>query len=366
MKIGIMTLTGTSNYGAVLQIHALQKVLEQHGQDCETIAYDNPVILMDHKPDCLFRKKGIKKKIKAVLAYRAYAARYRKFQAFEQAHCRFSTVHYTKETIQEANSVYDCFVAGSDQIWNYDITGKDPNYFLAFASADKCLCSYAASSGKDSLSEAELTAALPLLSRYDVLSVREDRLRRSLSASLPEAAAARLRTDIDPTLLLDQDYWKQFVGARPIQKPYIFLYLFRETEKSMALLQALQKKTGCEIVYASKYNSHKHRYTYVSDLSPAEFLNYIYHAAYVMTGSFHAMCFSVQFEKEFFLTGSAFAERNERLYSLVRLLGIQNRTMDDLTDHPAEIDYPAVKRTLAEMRAESMRTISEICERDKG
>ncbi len=361
-----MTLTGTSNYGAVFQIHALQKVLEQQGQDCETIRYDNPVILMDHQPKRLFRKKGFKKKIKAVLAYRAYAGRYRNFQAFERKYCRFSEKTYTRETIAEANRVYDCFVAGSDQIWNYDITGKDPNYFLAFAGADKKLCSYAASSGKDSLSEAELAVAVPALSRYEVLSVREEKLRHSLSEVLPASAAARLRTNIDPTLLLDQSYWKQFVGERPLEKPYIFLYLFRETPKSMALLQELQQKTGCEIVYASKYNSHKHRYLYVPTLSPSEFLNYIYHAAYVMTGSFHAMCFSVQFEKEFFLTGSAFAERNERLYSLVRLLGIQNRTMDDLTDHPAEIDYPAVKRTLAEMRAESMRTISEICERDKG
>ena len=39
-------------------------------------------------------------------------------------------------SISNVNNIYDIFITGSDQVWNYKITANDKNYFLDFCHDD--------------------------------------------------------------------------------------------------------------------------------------------------------------------------------------------------------------------------------------
>ncbi|MCD7812064.1 MAG: polysaccharide pyruvyl transferase family protein [Ruminococcus sp.] len=366
MKIGIVTITGTSNYGAALQIHALQRVMEGQGADCETISYDNPYITREHTAKGLFEKKGIKNKIRAVLLYSSYKKRMERFKEFERKYCRISSVTYNKENISQANFKYDCFVAGSDQVWNLEITHGDENYFLSFADEGKKLCSYAASTGSAALEMGEGSRNLKALERYSVISVREQPLSDFLVGELDAGSRSAVRTDIDPTLLLDSDYWKRFAGEKPCSGDYIFLYLFKKTPQTLAFVNELKNKYGCQVFYCAKGASSEKGFKRLTTLSPEEFLNYIYHAKFVITGSFHAACFSLQFEKELYMTEAPLSGRTTRLRSLAEELGVENRLFSgEMTEQPP-VSYGEVKKRLAAMREKSMETIKLICQEKGG
>ena len=50
MKIGILTFTDTTNYGASLQAYALQQALTGKGQQVEIISYTNENVYAMHDP----------------------------------------------------------------------------------------------------------------------------------------------------------------------------------------------------------------------------------------------------------------------------------------------------------------------------
>ena len=62
--------------------------------------------------------------------------RINKFNLFVQNLLPLSS-RYDATNIELANSKYDAFVVGSDQVWNLRVTGNDMNYFLQFASDEK-------------------------------------------------------------------------------------------------------------------------------------------------------------------------------------------------------------------------------------
>lgn len=49
MKIGILTFQKAINYGAVLQLYALQKIVRKLGVDTEVINYISPKLKNDYK-----------------------------------------------------------------------------------------------------------------------------------------------------------------------------------------------------------------------------------------------------------------------------------------------------------------------------
>ena len=65
--------------------------------------------------------------------------RYLKNKAFEKYRKQYLNLSktYLENNVIESNNMYDYFVFGSDQIWNYNLSGKDINYLGAFVSDKK-------------------------------------------------------------------------------------------------------------------------------------------------------------------------------------------------------------------------------------
>ena len=149
MKIGIITFHGADNYGSVLQAYALTEYLNDKGYDAEIIDYYFEHDYRQYKP---FRTYLYSRQPKAflsdVFSYSVHCKRIKNFQNFRKEFLKLSSVRIgASDGWQEIASYYDCFICGSDQIWNLNCTnGVCGPYFLDFVSGKRKIA-YAPSMG---------------------------------------------------------------------------------------------------------------------------------------------------------------------------------------------------------------------------
>lgn len=354
------------NYGACLQAYALTKAIQSVGFDCEILQYVEPQG---------YYKRGLAEWVKDSLIYnklRCLSPAYRRsylcgkikrkaFQAFRKQYLPISAQRYDSfESLKSANAAYDYFVCGSDQIWNpsfYD--GNNRAYFLDFAEPQKKRIAYAPSIGLDQIPDSFAKQFGELANKFDAISVREARgveIVRELSGR--EAMLV-----LDPTLLLNGDQWMMLLNEkRMIEDKYIFCYFFGGHAEYNQVINRLTSLTGLKVVTIPFSEPHMtNSYMKVYSAGPLDFLNLIRNAEYVVTDSFHATAFSILFSRRFFtLPRFKKTEKNSmnsRIYSLLNLMGLQDRLLDysqfDSFHHDSEIDYPAVYSKIARMRESS-------------
>ena len=126
MKIGIYTITEGENYGNRLQNYALQKVLIDRKNNVKTLK-------TSQSRDSLVGE--IKLLIKKLLNVR-YGAREKQkvsFKKFNNKYIRFENCKINESNKFAKVNTYDCFVAGSDQIWNPNFQITTDSSFLQFA-----------------------------------------------------------------------------------------------------------------------------------------------------------------------------------------------------------------------------------------
>ena len=107
---------------------------------------------------------------------------------------------------------YSCYIVGSDQIWNPDITyGLRRAYFGAFVNKrKKRVIAYAASLGGAALAEQYKQEFSGLISCVDVVSVREE----EAIPYVENCAQKEVVAVLDPVFLLQRESWQQVEKAR--------------------------------------------------------------------------------------------------------------------------------------------------------
>ena len=79
----------------------------------------------------------------------AYSLKMRKYEQFFKKHYHgFSNRPYSRDALPALNDLYDKFVVGSDQVWNYGSPQVDDTYFLDFVKDSSKKIAYAASFGQ--------------------------------------------------------------------------------------------------------------------------------------------------------------------------------------------------------------------------
>lgn len=134
MRFGIMTFSRANNYGAILQAYALRKKLQDKGQECQLINYRCKSI------DAMHAFKKFNKKLTFRQNWTNFLWNiifYPRMLAFDRFRKDLQTEAYWPETIAQANDKFDCFITGSDQVFNLKLTGGDPAYYLNFVAEDK-------------------------------------------------------------------------------------------------------------------------------------------------------------------------------------------------------------------------------------
>ena len=341
MKIGILTFWWSAdNYGQLLQAYALQAYLRAQGHDAYLIRYKwekdftpSPLafrLLKACNPVLLFRFFSARCRIRA--AKQEQAAFDRGFDAFRDRYIAQSPRVYNSWTeLCEDPPQADCYIVGSDQVWNF---GAIPlarcrsavhAYFLDFGKPETARLSYAASWGRVMLPEEYAREIAPLLSRFRYVSVREES-GVSLCAQSGYSGARWVR---DPTLLLDAEAWRALYKENELREPtgrYLFLYMLgNECDFDIETVYRFARERNLQVVYVTGNSVADRREKWFATIP--EWLFLVDHAEYVVTNSFHCSVFSLLFGKRFGavpLTGNA-AGMNARMDSLFELFRIKPR-----------------------------------------
>lgn len=359
MKVGIATFIKTGNYGALLQQYALQQVLQLQGVEAEILNYCCPEIEMNHNPSFIWKSSSVFKRLAAPILVPIYRSRRKKFECFERQYCKFSPIEYTLKTLPDVSAEYDCFIAGSDQVWNTSLTHSDPFFFLDFEHDGAKKCSYAASIGKEYWTD-DASQCENALRSFRIVSLREE-----TSAAIYRKRTGRTDAcaNLDPTLLLTKDHWEKFVKERPVKENYILLYMLPSDKKLLKKIRAFAKAQGCKLYILLKGFKPMWGIHILNTLSPEDFLTWIHHADYVIAGSYHGICFSVLLHKTFFATQSHSPELTARTENLLHQFGLSERLIHADKPLPNEkIDYDRVDVLMEQQRKCSINTLRQICQ----
>jgi len=343
MKVGIITFEKAINYGTSLQAVALMKVLRREGSDAAFISHRCEEI---DKTSRVFDWK-LARSLSYTLAhlYNLDVALKRKKQ-FE----RFWDMHYVIGSNDPTQ--YDAVVAGSDQVWNYNLTARDWFYFLDFPKGKLKKVSYAGSFGLSKIDPTVIPSIRPLLEDFDYLSVREE----TAATLVQDICGRKVQLVLDPTLLLNREQWHEMADPEFTHKGYIFVYTVFNSDALWDYAYELSRKTGLPIRTISYSKIHRRKALYTFDAGPAQWISHMMNADYVVTNSFHGFAFSVNFEKQFYYelppqksgVSSRLSDMAQRYGLLERELGLRSN---------APIDYASVRERLQNDREDSMAFI---------
>lgn len=355
MKIGIITFNRAINYGAVLQAYALQKFLDSLGIDSDIIDYRSPYIEEFYKPIKAHPLREPKTFIREVIFAPNNLKKRKKFNDFSYKYLRLTKPIYDENELKGLNNQYDCFISGSDQVWNLKWSGFDKVYFLDFAENEKKY-SYAASFGFERIPEGQEQAYAELLREFKKISVRENTGKNIISELLGRTSEVSL----DPTCLLTKNEWKT-TAKKPADSGYVLLYTLERNSKLNAYAKALALEKNTKVIYIADAIKKSKQYSYQGFLSPEEFVGLFANAGYVVTNSFHGLMFAVIFEKQFCLQYQQKKDApNSRLSDFLHDFDLEDRVMvgDYLKDKP--INYIHVKKLMEKKKDESRKYFESI------
>lgn len=366
MKIGIVTFNSAHNYGAVLQAWALQEYLRSEGHDPSIINYrifDIDKLYRLYKPRNPYKNATMNKlvhKAQDLKAYQRDKNKYKKYRAFE--HFINHTLNTTQPPamnfaqLSKREFDFDAMIAGSDQIWNGVFTKMNPGYFLGFGKPEVKRISYAASIGKDEISDVEALQFQKFIHNFDYISVREQKAKEQVLRFIDD----EVEVVCDPTLLLPRSKYDEIKRDPKIDQEYIYVHnvhLVKVDERLNAMAEELSKRTGLPIVHNRPDYSFKNECGKFLDGGPEEFLGWIANARYVLANSFHATVFSMIYHKEF-ITIPHF-QNPDRMRFFLGELGIGNHLLGLPEELPADlkdlaIDYDKVEERRNKMRERSV------------
>ena len=366
MKAGIVTFNSAHNYGAVLQVYAMQEYLKSLGLEVDVINYrikeiDNVYKLYNIKSKKSKIIRGVKKvlkffKVNAVERWRI--EKRRNFEYFINNVLNTTKPYQTLKEIQADFLQYDILIAGSDQIWNTELTkGFKPAYFLEFGNKDARRVSYAASIGNDEIDNKYVLLYKRYLENFDFISVREESMKE-IFKELTDKPITRV---IDPTLLLDKEVYDNLKKETKYKgKDYIYVHYIGDDDKTYEIADKLSRTLGIPIVHNRRKGLFENELDYLFRGSPEEFISVIENAKYIVTNSFHTTVFALIYEKDFITVPHA--KRPARMQNLLEIAGLSNHLVEDVRIMPKleslKIDYKDVKKRLLEERKGSVEFLN--------
>jgi len=364
MKIGILTLHSQLNYGGVLQAYALQKVLRNNVVNAEIIDYWSSRDNADLYGGLLCSKllpttrlyRFFKNILKNGFAF-ADLVRRKRTVSFLKNKISLSQVSYKDARELRGVSGYDCYIVGSDQIWNPNWHGIPNPFLLSFLDCQQKKISYAASFGVNEVPLERQQEYSSALREFASIGVRE----KAGVEIVKELTGRDSDWVLDPTLLLSREDWSELCGPESGSSPYIFCYWLGDVSTVIKLLVDLSKKKSMKIklygnpdILMSSYGkifslfvriffSFHPRVKCCFDAGPVEFLRGLRDCAGVVSDSFHALIFSVIFSKpaKIFVNSSVHRKgTSSRLLDFARYFGLEKVVEVDIPDGGIVLEDP--------------------------
>lgn len=328
MKIGILTFHTPINYGAVLQVYALQTYLKSKFPEAE-------IKVLDFKTQHHIDKYSLFVKFRrnvplylyhqscVLMKFSALKKRKESFRKFVQEELNLTKRYISEDDLLTNIPQMDVYIVGSDQVFH----PKSPYlraYYLDFKKNHSVKVAYAPSFGMSEFTDEIGMKLHKHLMDFDALSCREkdgaNFISRITHKSVP--------TVVDPTFLLTISQWSMMLVPPSHDDKYIFVYDLNGGKNLIHIANKIKQATGYKIICQTQkahvfYNIDKQLY----DTGPREFVGLIKNAEFVVTDSFHGVAFSVFLRKKF-LTYIATPKASSRIHSLLSSLGLQDRIIE--------------------------------------
>ncbi len=378
MKIAVLTWK-LHNYGTALQAFALVMYISKSSEyDCKLLNYSLPNKDKIDKVVPIRRIDLLRKSVNYItskmnwLRNKKVKKYYRK--DIDSQHTKFTKFynmipHDNHEvSLKESyyfNSTYDKVIVGADQVWNPKYFCS--TYFLDFVADDKKF-SYAPSLGVSTLKNEEKEYLKSKLSHFNMISIREWTGKRILEGIINKS----VDWVVDPTLLFNKKQWDELLNLSDEEdEEYIFVYTLSAHHWYKNIINRIKEQLEFpKIIYVctedNLYFYEKESNIYVNS-GPIEFVKLLRNARYIITDSFHGLCFSLIYEKYFtylnrFDDSHIVRGENSRVIDLLNFLNIYDRfcKKNDKEAVCGKIYYEQINKRLNILRNNSIQYISKI------
>lgn len=359
MKIKTITCHDVYNLGASLQAYALQHYLESRGHDVQIIDYKPDYQSRHYKlwivANPVFDKPIIKQLyLLAKLPERLWALRRKKvFDVFTEKYLKQTTRYNSYEELRADAPQADCYIAGSDQIWNpLFFSSRDAAFYMDFGAKEVKRISYAASFATPTVPPEFREFMSSKLKGIDAVSIRE-RISLPLLAELGREDGVAV---CDPVFLLSRDEWNETLKHENLQTctndKYLLVYLTDKGPQIERIAQEIKLRTGWKIYSVGGIKAQCADRSF-SNAGPLDFVQLIRDAQFVISNSFHATAFSLIMGTKFCVVNRADAI-NERMKSILEDYGLSHRLVSEYSDTLlADLNLSEVDARMARIVAES-------------
>ncbi len=351
LKIAIITFHRAINYGAVLQTYALSRYLTESGYDVQVLDYRSNAIENSYKVRFGLDAYSLKRMFLSPFS----EMKKKGFYHFVDKNIPHTRALYTLDDLEDEAQKFNFVVTGSDQVWNSQWTDGDEAYLLNFCK-DEQKVSYAASIGKNSISDEEKQKLKKHLQNFQMISVREKTGKDLLDSFIQKEVSV----NCDPVVLLSKETWEN-VAILPKENNYVLVYMLVKSDSLMNAAIEYGRKNGKQVILINDNIRRQYPVTYKRYISPEKFVGLFSNADCVFTNSFHGTMFSIIFEKEVHIELQKYkGAPNSRFVDLLSELGMEGCVFEDSLnyDNYQKTDYTSIKEKLKQMQDKTKKYFS--------
>lgn len=348
MKIGIVTVHDSSNFGSFLQAYAMKVALTNMGHKVYFIKTRDKKYLKHIFYKYPVSKRSLKHPIEVLKEYFDGKTKEKKF---------LEDLELVNQLEKWDDVQLDQILLGSDEIWNVTMPVFRREVFYGIGMEK--VSAFAVSAGKATIEQMQEYSYIPeAIKALHKIYVRDENTKdivEQIKGDTPPIVC-------DPTFLVPVEYFKkEYVDPYLDNNEYILLYSYpiyvSENVKNCILRYA--KENHLKIVSACfKYDW----CDYYVNCSPLDFCAILKKAQYVVTTTFHGTIFSVLNKKNF-----ACIPFSIKVNDVIQRLGIASVIFDKngtysqfkaIYDDNA-IDYDKVEEIILSMRAHGLGKLKE-------
>ena len=308
MKIGLLTLPNACNYGGVLQALAMRHVYESMGHEVIMFNYvfdRRNIRLLGPISFKWYKRFWMRFPFHLLLGLSELGVVKRHLKTLKFVHKYLKPVGVSFISWGQTGKVFDIDVisVGSDQVWNPVVV--DPSAFLLkdCPYTDVPAIAYAPSLGQPTIPIENLEDYIEGFQRFKFIGVRELEMKRLLAQFGVESQHV-----VDPTLLVGKEYWSRFVKRTYKHRRNLVCYFLSEDLKIILnTLKNFSRKMNCDVTVIGEdlvgmpeqlFEGLGCRVKIKRGVGPLEFVSMIANADWVIANSFHALMFSIVFNRQ--------------------------------------------------------------------
>ena len=352
-KVGIVTIHFPYNYGAMLQAYATQHFLEKNNIEAEIIDFRPYEIDKDYhiRVETIYKnpKLFVIQIISKILGKRK---KYNRFNLFLKKNIVKSPKTYYRLKKEDGYD-YEILIAGSDQIWNPEVMQGREEYLLSFANQQDKIA-YASSFGKDKIDGEFEKLIKKYLCDFKSINVRE----KDGKIILNDNGIKNVKVVCDPVFLLKKEEWDKVRADYYIKDKYVLLYSLQDNDEMNSGVIKLAKLNNYKIVSIHPTGKINKFADYnVHDIGPREFISLINGAEIVCSNSFHAVAFSIIYDKK--IMAFLHNKTGSRVKNILDMYEYKKNNIDDEIFYYERTDESAKK--INEMITESKKILLDEC-----